>query len=57
MIYTYKLFGNHPAAMGGGENQFILRKEDGALIPKDQENTDYLEYLEWSKTNTAEAAD
>ena len=57
MIYTYKLFGNHPAAMGGGENQFILRKEDGALIPIDPANTDYQEYLEWAKTNTAEAAD
>ena len=57
MIYTYKLFGNHPAAMAGGENQFILRKEDGALIPIDPANTDQQEYLEWAKTNTAEAAD
>ena len=26
-------------------------------IPIDEENTDYQEYLEWAKTNTAEAAD
>ena len=26
-------------------------------IPIDAENTDYQEYLEWAKTNTAEAAD
>ena len=26
-------------------------------IPFDEENTDWLEYLEWAKTNTAEAAD
>jgi len=26
-------------------------------IPFNEENTDYLEYLEWAKTNTAEAAD
>ena len=26
-------------------------------IPFDEENIDYQEYLEWAKTNTAEAAD
>ena len=26
-------------------------------IPLDETNTDYQEYLEWAKTNTAEAAD
>ena len=26
-------------------------------IPLDEENTDYQEYLEWAKTNTAEAPD
>ena len=26
-------------------------------LPLDPENTDYQEYLEWAKTNTAEAAD
>ena len=27
------------------------------LIPFAEENTDYQDYLEWAKTNTAEAAD
>ena len=27
------------------------------IIPFNEENTDYQEYLEWAKTNTAEAAD
>lgn len=27
------------------------------LIPLDPENVDYQEYLEWAKTNTAEASD
>ena len=33
--------------------------EGGNLIdiPFDEGNTDYQEYLEWAKTNTAEAAD
>ena len=58
MTYTYKLFPNHPAEMGGGESQFILRKEDGAEIPKDESNSDYQEYLAWVvEGNTAEAAD
>ena len=35
----------------------VIRKSDNAFIPFDPANTDYQEYLEWSKTNTAEAAD
>ena len=27
------------------------------IIPFDEANTDYQEYLEWAKTNTAEEAD
>jgi len=57
MTYTYKLLGKHDAMFGGGDINAILRKEDGAIIPKNEENTDYQEYLEWAKTNTAEAAD
>ena len=30
---------------------------DNAYIPFDAMNVDYQEYLEWAKTNTAEAAD
>ena len=41
----------------GEEIPFIKRKSDNASIPIDEANTDYQEYLEWAKTNTAEAAD
>ena len=55
---TYKLLGNHTGpGLEGTPIEFILRTTDGALIPKDPANTDYQEYLEWAKTNTAEAAD
>jgi len=59
MSYTYKLLGNHtePSKVGT-PIEFILRKEDGAWIPKDPANTDYQEYLEWvEEGNTADAAD
>ena len=36
----------------------ILRKEDNAVIPIDDANIDYQEYLAWvAEGNTAEAAD
>ena len=38
-------------------NKVVIRLEDKAFIPFDEANTDYQEYLEWAKTNTAEAAD
>ena len=33
--------------------------DDGTIssIPVDQKNADYIEYLEWAKSNTTEAAD
>ena len=38
-----------------------VRRDDGggsfSDIPQDPANTDYAEYLEWAKTNTAEEAD
>jgi len=37
-----------------------LLKLDGNIqksIPLEEANTDYQEYLEWAKTNTAEASD
>jgi hypothetical protein len=39
------------------ESKVIKRKADDALIPKDNNNTDYQEYLEWAETNTIEEAD
>ena len=37
----------------------ILRKEDNAVIPIDEANTDYQQYLEWEANdgNDIEAAD
>ena len=57
MSYTYKFLPNYDSVMGGGECDYILRKEDNCWIPKNEANTDYQEYLEWAKTNTAEEAD
>ena len=58
MPFTYKLLGNHTEPeLVGQPIEFILRKEDGAWIPFDPDNSDYQEYLEWAKTNTADAAD
>ena len=39
------------------DKKTVLRKTDNAYIPFDEANTDYQSYLEWAKTNTAEAAD
>ena len=61
MTYTYKLLGNHTEpSIVGTPIEFILRKEDNkdnTWIPKDPANTDYQQYLEWAKTNTADPAD
>jgi len=54
MTITYKL------VTIDGMNASISKKEDGVVvlsIPYDTASTDYQEYLEWAKTNTAEAAD
>ena len=55
---TYKLSKN---ADGSSDcNEVVIRtNSDGTLsfIPFNLSNTDYLEYLEWSKTNTADPAD
>ena len=42
-----------------GQLSCILKQNGNRLlcIPFDEANTDYQEYLEWAKTNTAEAAD
>ena len=48
----YKLV-NHPIT--GTLNSIRTSTDD--FIPISEDNTDYQEYLEWAKTNTAEAAD
>ena len=50
----YKLFKNLE-----GEVNCVLTERDGLLItiPVAEDNVDYQKYLEWAKTNTAEAAD
>lgn len=43
---------DHVQTQSGTTKPYILK-----TIPFDKDNTDYQEYLEWAKTNTAEAAD
>ena len=42
-----------------GNNAYVIKQEDSQTlhIPFDAGNRHYKEYLEWAKTNTAEAAD
>ena len=51
---SYKLIS---PAMSGDPVNSVMRLSDKASIPFDEANTDYQAYLEWAKTNTAEAAD
>ena len=55
MNYTYK-WAKHPN--GGHNTDLLIRTNDQntqhTIIPVNSENTDYLEYLEWAKTNTTE---
>ena len=55
MTFTYKKLKN--PVDNKEETSLILRKEDGVFIPFDEANTDYQEYVEWAKTNTAESLD
>ena len=57
MTITYKLYKNSEYS---DTPNSVIKKEDGKVVlqaPFDPANTDYQEYLEWAKTNTAEAAD
>ena len=56
---TYKLLKETDSATGNvSEAPVILRKTDGAFIPKAIGNKDYQDYLEWvAAGNTPEAAD
>ena len=47
MTYTYKKLKD--LLEGTEDNTRILRKEDNAIIPVHEANTDYQEYLEWVK--------
>ena len=56
MATRYKLYADFD-----GQPVKAIQKilDDGIVssIPKNPDNTDYAEYLEWAKTNTIEAAD
>ena len=54
---TYKLLKEYFGDGTSVVRPVVIRKADNAYIPFDEANTDYQEYLEWAKTNTAEAAD
>ena len=55
MIYTYKCA---VKVEGGNHTDILIRTNSEnaqyTIIPVNSENTDYLEYLEWAKTNTTE---
>jgi hypothetical protein len=51
MSYTYKTLGNYPEEVSGQLIQNIFRKEDGAFIPLDEDNSDYQTYLRDIETN------
>ena len=56
MAISYKLF----KLTLSGDATHVIKTDDSEVkttIPFDEANTDYQEYLEWAKTNTAEAAD
>ena len=57
MATRYKLYGKHPEL--GDFNAVKRILDDGTItsIPMDENNTDYIEYLEWARSNTVEAAD
>ena len=64
MIISYKKINGTEIKADGTETApcltCIQKKIDGVgvcMIPLSEENTDYQEYLEWAKTNTAEEAD
>ena len=49
MTYTYKLVADRTDPITGKKEsaQFLIRKEDNAFIPFDDENRDYQEYKLW----------
>ena len=53
--YTYKFV--RISSQSDSETTGVLRIEDNAFIPAATDNQDYLDYLEWAKTNTTKPAD
>ena len=52
MSYTYKTLGNYPEDISPNQPmQNIIRKEDNAFIPLDEENSDYKTYLKDIQTH------
>ena len=52
MSYTYKTLGNYPEDISPNQPmQNIIRKEDNAFIPLDEENSDYKTYLKDIETH------
>ena len=57
MATRYKLYANTTDGQVVKSIKRILDDGTTSSIPKNEANTDYQEYLEWAKTNTAEEAD
>ena len=57
MTFTYKLQKSSESTEPDSVTKFFTGTNIALSIPFDPDNTDYQEYLEWAKTNTAEPAD
>ena len=61
MATRYQLYADIEIKDGSKMTRRAIKRilDDGTIssIPMDSANTDYQAYLEWAKTNTAEAAD
>ena len=53
--YTYKFV--RITSKSDSEITGVLRLEDNVFIPVATDNKDYLDYVEWAKTNTTQPAD
>lgn len=54
--YQYKLYADNP--LTGEKTNYVRRLNDGAVIPFNESNIDYLNYLKWlDEGNEPEPAD
>jgi hypothetical protein len=54
----YKLTTDKNPTDGSAVEGFYIKRDDGAWIPKDPDNTDYQQYLKWlEEGNTPEPAE